>query len=316
VIAHQYSFKTIILLMLMLVQLASVGCQPVSFGKRSLWKSQKAITREPVVLHDDGSVVVEVAIGNIPPSVLPMWERAWRQLDTQALDLDTRRLLDENGIRVGIAGTRIPRELETVVNWSEPISPDGNTSGSDHRSLVSFEKNLQFGMHKYRQLRPGSVEWFACSPVADQVAWQTVRAGEIKSGVCASAEAGAGISLVTASRGLVELRVVPEIHHGELKHRYALGETDFIYDTSRDQLVLPELGFTCRLAAGETLVVAATDPETGIGKLMFGSAAHGGQPAQSGLPPRFLLVRAVSLPDANLFPSGNSTSRGLSTRLD
>lgn len=314
--ANKIAFLNAVALLVLTV--ACAGCQPVHFGnpfgkpfgKPALWKTAKTITREPVVSHDDGSVVVEVAIGNLPPSVLGVWERAWEQLDAQALDLQTRRLLDENGIRAGIAGTRLPRELETVVNWSEPISPDGNTSGSDHRSLVSFEKNLQFGTHKYQQLRPGSDEWFACSPLAEKVAWQTVRGEEIKSGVCTSAEAGMSVSLVTASQGFVELQVAPEIRHGDLKHRYALGETSFIYNTSRDQQKIPELGFSCRLAAGETLVVAATQPETGIGQLIFGTGLA------SGLPPRFLLIRAVSLPDNNLFPSGNSTSRGLSTRLD
>ena len=284
-------------------KLASMAPDPVT-AKRPLGLLSRHQMRR-------GSVALEIAVVTIPESMMATYESAWKSIDVQAIDLETRQRLDRNGLRVGVTGTRLPQELVALMKWSEPISGEGSMPGGEHRSLVSFDRPDQFGSHQVQQLQPGTEHWIPCSPTHPRLAWTVEQDGQVKSGLCANANCGMTVGLISAGDGNVRLWLRPEILHGEKKMRYGLGEGDFVFEEAQDRQSITELGFSCRLIPGQTLIIDATPGESLIGHSLMGA-----NPLNPALGPRLLLIRAVSLRSDDLFDANGSTSRRLSTSLD
>lgn len=256
----------------------------------------------------NGSVALEIAVCRIPPSEAEVYESVWRSADRQSIDLETRRLLDTNGLRCGILGTRLSGELTRLLNWSEPVS-SGSISGEDRRSLHEFDNPGGFKLEQLEQLQPGTSHWVPCGPPVSQMVWSTMVGGVRKSGHCHQATCGLTIGLISGDDGTVRLWLHPEILHGQQRMRYAIDEDDFLLEPRQDRLILDELHFDCHLLPGETLMVGETPVRDGIGHNLFGES---GEPATA---PRVLLIRPVSTQADDLFRPANTTRR-LSTSLD
>lgn len=93
--------------------------------------------------------------------------------------------------------------------------------------------------------------------------------------------------------------------------RYGLGEGDFVFEEAQDRQSITELGFSCRLIPGQTLIIDATAAESSIGNSLLGTNS-----LNPLIGPRLLLIRPVNLRSDDLFEANGSTSRRLSTSLD
>lgn len=295
-----------------------------------------------------GSATLEIAVVTIPWPLVEDFEKVWGQADTQFLDLETRRMLDRNGIRCAALGTRLPGELTRLLEWTPPIS-----DGSDLAQPTAppgMESANGRTTAQLQQLQPGAAHWVACSPPQQHLNWFTeTGSGQRKTGICFNAQCGINIGMQSADDGTVRLWLQPEVQHGQLRLRYGIDENDFLLESRQDRFVLRELKFDCRLLPGQTLMVACTrdqivDPadaeETrspqerdgslwpadelplpgenealadfgpcGAGRACFGNYPDRSQPA------RFLVIRPVFIQADDLFQTG-STQRRLTTRLD
>ncbi len=256
-----------------------------------------------------GSVALEIAVVTIPGSRQQALESVWRSADIQWIDLATRKLLDQNGLRSGIFGSRLPGELTRLLAWSEPISSSPEIQ-RDRRSLQSFDAPGGFTFKQLEQLQPGTEHWIPCSPPLARLAWETVALGERKSGQCTSATCGMTVGLISATNGSVQLWLLPEIWHGLRRMRYGIDENDFLFEPRQDRLTLGELQFTCGLLPGQTLMISGTGVAGQLGHSFFASAPD--QPAGE---QRILLIRPVKIQADDLF-SPVDTQRRLSTSLD
>ncbi len=309
IVKIEFMSKFILLLILASTSALSGGCRTLATSTPPE-TGTGPIKSLPKHKMRSGSVALEIAVVSIPESMQETCDSAWSSIDVQAIDLETRQLLDQNGLRVGVTGTRLPAELARLIQWSEPITGEA-AAGGNHRSLASFDHSQQFGSHQVQQLQPGTEHWIPCAPLLPQLAWQVEKDGQVKSGLCSDANCGIAVGLVSAGDGNVRLWLRPEILHGEKKMRYGLGEGNFVFEQSQNRQPISDLGFTCRLIPGQTLILAATPAESLIGNSLLGS-----NPQDTSIRPRLLLIRPVNLQSDDLFETNGSTSRRLSTSLD
>jgi hypothetical protein len=202
----------------------------------------------------------------------------------------------------------LPGELTQLLEWTEPIS--GPEISADRRSLHSFGELPGFTFRQLEQLQPGTEHWIPCAPARPDLSWEIEKSSQIKSGVCSNATCGMSVGLISADDGNVRLWLRPEIQHGQRRMRYGIDEDDFLFELRQDRLTLGELGFTCRLLPGQTLILSDTPGRRGLGHGFFGK-----DPGTPDEPARFLLIRPVKIQADDLFQSGN-THRRLSTSLD
>ncbi len=256
-----------------------------------------------------GSAALEIAVVTISESRSAALESVWQAADFQSIDLKTRRLLDHNGFRSGVIGTRLPGELTRLLEWTEPLSSGPEIVG-DPRSLHSFEGPVGFSFKQLEQLQPGTEHWIPCSPPRPLLTWTTEKDGQRKSGQCENATGGFTVGLISASDGNIRLWLRPEILHGQRRMRYGIDEDDFLFEPKQDRLTLGELQFTHRLLPGQTLIVAGNGVPEGLGNTLLTDGA-GTSPGDQ----RILLIRPVKIQADDLFQTGN-TQRRLSTSLD
>jgi hypothetical protein len=298
-----------------------------------------------------GTVTLEIAVVSIPRDLMDRFESVWAHADVQFVDYRTRRMLDRNGIRCGTLGTRLPGELTGLLVWTPPMI-DGEIA-EDARSLQAFDAGSRVRA-QLQQLQPGTQHWVACSAMHPSLNWFTLNEDQRRTGICFHAHCGMTVGLVSADDGGVQLRLHPEILHGQRRMRYGIDEDDFLLEPRQDRLPLRDLNFGCRLLPGQTLMIACTPdllyppppspeeeeleslPEIDdaalwsgedagelaealplpfeAGPLVAGSAFFGNRPDGTG-EGRFLLIRPVFVEADDLFQSG-TTHRRLSTSLE
>jgi hypothetical protein len=280
-----------------------------------------AESRSPVNLLSaqrmtNGSVALEIAVVTIPESLAGEFESLWSASDVQFLDLEQRRLLDANGFRCAVLGTRLPAGLMEILAWTPPVT--GEVVLEDGRSLQSFEQQPVLATRRLEQLQPGTDHWVPCSPPHPELIWALETGDGQKQGTCDDATCGMTVGLISADDGAVHLWVRAEIMHGERRMRYGIDENDFLLESRQARLTLPELDFNCRLLPGQTLMIAGTpippDESAEESPAPLGVSFFGSQDAGS-VPGRFLLIRPVQIQSDDLFQSGN-TVRRLATGLD
>ena len=308
-----------LVLFFLLIALPSSGCNLVHRAGKTPTIASGRTPFQRLVAHrtERGGAAFEIAVIPVPRSARGQLGALWQALDSQALDLETRQLLDRNGIRIGVSASRMPPSLLALVKWTEPVAgdpdndPDGDPKLQESRSLGSFAVDGGQPGSRLEQLDPAEEYWIACSPLYPELVWSVDLNDESKSGVCPTARCGITLGLKQSAANQASITLRPEIRFGDSRMRYGVGDGEFVYETRQEQLPLPELAFSIDLQAGRTLVIASTPAGQGIGHSLFASP-DGDDPG----PSRLLLIRPVNVRDNDLFTSRGKTRRRLATNLE
>lgn len=258
------------------------------------------------------AVGIELGVAQLELGQQSIFESFWRLLDHQEMPLETRQLLDQNGFRVAIMSSHAPVMLNDLVG-PRPIKVD---------ELTPLEKQL----HKKDLLRPtprmithdrisnreGESHRLTVSQTHPQAGWivragdkQTVGRGEMVNGI---------FSIITFPQGDGSVRLVfrPEIHHGQTRPRYGVGQSSFAVENGQNVTALEDLQFAVTLRPGESLVMAPTVNLENLGRLFFGPAEPAIDESLVSIEPkstdplhRLLLVRIVQTQMDDLFSPKN-----------
>jgi hypothetical protein len=95
--------------------------------------------------------------------------------------------------------------------------------------------------------------------------------------------------------GRVQLRLVPEIHHGQPRQRWVGDDGFFRMDSSRDVVELDQLAVQLTLMPGQTLVMGGGESSRTVGAMLFAG------PGTVGLSARLLLLRLAQTQFNDLF---------------
>jgi hypothetical protein len=242
---------------LMLAMMAAfVGC---SLNRPDM-KREAWVTR----LGGGGQVIepkrcaLTLAILTRPMSDEALNSALWRVADEQAISPEARQALEGNGLRVGLISGELPTEVESVLKAPPPhkIDPMQVVMPSGEHTLVTLsEPTSQISLLLSRDGRAMGKDYKDAS----------------------------GFIRVTAShtgpKG-VNIRLVPEIHHGPIQRNFGavptgagLATHQFIQKDGQQEETLRELAATLVLEPGQVAVVGAQpDRPRSLGAFLFTQA--------------------------------------------
>lgn len=212
------------------------------------------------------TVQLEVAHIEQPLSDISMIDLLWKEVDQiGALDSQTRRTLEDNGIRIGITGPNPPRILQKMLAvdaaWREERS-DGRL-GTSAQSITVV---------------PGEPTNLLTGPAYAECEIQMPRASGRETMTFQNANCVFRIEAETLQEGWVKLHFTPEIHHGTQSTRREATEAGWQFTNSQKIEPVYSQQFSLTLNKGEVALLTATGPSAGkLGHAMFIGDGHDDQ---------------------------------------
>jgi hypothetical protein len=180
----------------------------------------------------------------------------WKAAEEQAVESETRRALEANGIRVGVIEGSLPVELETALHAPPPDRVD------------PAEFNIP----------DGSNTLLAVSESASQATLLLTRDGRASGKDYKDATGWFRVTVNQSGPTGVSLRFVPEIHHGPVVHKYdamqasaaSLNPIQFTRKDGQQEETLRDLAAMLTLQPGQTAVLGANPDRPGsLGAFLF-----------------------------------------------
>lgn len=190
------------------------------------------------------AVQLDVALVQIPCTDAARYGELWTFLDEQAVNLEKKGILEENGFRVGRVGSTPPEEL---------------------RELVSQRRNCPDPRRV--QMQPGKedrvLELGAARP---HVAFQVVRGEQANRVELENAQCCLGVTPTLTDDGRTCLQIVPKIKHegkGRLPWLPLADRSGWTRQMQQPADSFNELSWDVVLAPGEYLVIGAREDRPG-----------------------------------------------------
>jgi hypothetical protein len=237
------------------------------------------------------SVRLEVFEARIPLDQDQQVESLWNQVDELCLDADLRRRMLANGLRAGVVGGALPDELSKLLGLtadaSEARENEVVTAASAVPRVTQRVMQLNRRDSKIIQVCDLREEAQILFNENDRVGGRTYRQVEGRYELRAESLRGQRVSV----------RLVPELHHGELRNRFS-GDSDqgqFLITPSREREAFEQLAMAAELLPGEMLVVGCLpQAESSLGGVLHMASANGRTER------KFLMVRLLETPPSEI----------------
>lgn len=251
-------------LLCLLVVLACSGC----FWKKP--EPKPPVNPFPLARLNPDTVVLEIGVLVITDKNRDQFQNAWRHLDAQHIPFHVRKLLDENGIRTGLAGCQLPAEFKTLME-PDPI---------DEEELNEFQIQLheagllkaaeKMDLHQRIQNRAGQKHEIPLSKFSQTTSW-TIKTGDghRRPGQLANAQPYMAVATYPNGNGSVSLVLTPQFQHGELKNRITSFQSQAVYENAKESMMFDDLNIHATLKPGETIMVTCNDNESDFGQTLF-----------------------------------------------
>jgi len=236
--------------------LGLVGCEVFD---RSTDVSTTTSRKLPALQPPPGSIQLDVVYVERPVGDPLLGRELWRHVDQVGkIDAETRHRLRKNGMRVGIVGANPPVALQQMLGLKSDFAyePDAEQA----KQLVGRSFFLLSGNETDVQISPQYAE---CSLKIDT--GESPEPYQFENAICKFR--------LRASRlqeGWIRLEFVPQIHHGDDKLRYAVGETDWRFQNGQQTETFYLQRFDVELGTGEMAILTAEEDSMGtLGQLFF-----------------------------------------------
>lgn len=212
-------------------------------------------------------------------------ESLWNQIDEQLVPAETRTLLTRNGLRAGVLGGHIPEPLVQLLDLDTTPSPAPN-----HLEPTPLEPEptvrrrwVQLGVSRHVRV--------AQSGIRDELPVLWYRRGHLEGETFREAQCMFALTAGASDEGGVQLRLVPEIRHGEPRQTYTTAEGYLRMEVARPKQVFEPLAIEVPLATGQMLVVGMMpEPKGSLGHHFFSTASSEGPQQQ------LLIIRLLRSP--------------------
>lgn len=209
------------------------------------------------------SSVVDLAFVPLPVNEGTVDWQLWNEVDEQVLPEKLRRLLADNGLRVG----RIDGQLPDMIASHMDVQPsDQSTQLLQQADLVSEVSHTQRRMF----CRPGSRYEL---PVRNQIQGElsllirnkdTMQGWRLKDPLFQFA-----VETRTGDQGETILRLIPEVKHGDRKQAWVSSEQALRMESRRATQIIEHLTIDMPLREGQALLITPTKTLKGLGQQMF-----------------------------------------------
>jgi len=225
-------------------------------------------------------------------------EQIWQESDRQAIDIDTRRVLDSNGIRVSVLSSHLSGSMGRLLDRELPMVIDampGLVEAFDDTSLPVRSRLTGVRMN----VRPGGMREVPISGIYANVQWEMIGGDRVTPGAAANSQAAFQITATPQGDTVASMHLVPVFREQLEQPVFHPGKADFELTSRQNIQSLDSLAIDVQLRPGQTLVVgpnhqfAIDQPESSrLGNIFFGDDREQGY---TGLR-RLIMVRLISLP--------------------
>jgi hypothetical protein len=248
------------LLLLIPLSLAASACAPLTTAS----KPPSPLPRGRLA---SDAVVLDVAFVRLRAVDLETYESIWAAADEQRLSPELRRDLATNGIRAGVFGQQLPKQLQALLD-APPRLMESISEGSVEELEIG-------GSQQHLPLRAGHRSIIKASKVYPSLPVLLSEDGTVRGHQLTDARCVFSLKAYPQGDGRVKLALTPEIEHGELKNRFGRGEGMMIQQMGQDRLVLDRLRLEAALTPGQSLVLSTTPDIKGLGEFFFSQQAGG-----------------------------------------
>lgn len=211
----------------------------------------------------DDVAILEVAFVRLAdPETLPSGtEVLWDRLDETVVASDAREYLKKNGIRAG--------RLLAI----EPDQLQGQRPGDEATRLMEQAEVASDFENRYRRLscREGQMYTLAVRrPSGSQLPVLLCSAGGVVRGRSVDdPQFMLNLKTRVLDDGRIAVRLVPEIHHGQVRQNYVTRDAAFRMEFNRERWTLDELACEVPLSDGQAMVIMPSEETFGLGEQMF-----------------------------------------------
>lgn len=260
-------------------------------------RSQK--TKSNSQLGQSDRVTLETALVRFDEQSLPALDLIWESADESILDFSQRRLLDANGIRVGLLRGELPTGLVKQIESNrmrqqlDVAEQIGLSSDANSRAITLVCRAGRRSEWLIRRELPAPLTVLSSN-------------GESTSGITlsnASTLFGLTVFPQLDSRTIVEM--VPEVQFGEQRTTYVSSEFGLRQEVKRDSKIWKQLKIRAAMATGDTLMLSSTKPSKALGHAFFTS-----ETSQQSEDRVVALVRLASQQRDNLFDDDRASQSG------
>ena len=263
----------------------ALGCQvfdkPPDKALESLLK--------PVSTSSD-SVAVEIFQARVPLDQDAKAEALWERIDEQKFDPELRRRLVANGLRVGIIGGAIPKDL------SDLLELDGAETQASAAQVITDQSAVPRVTRRVVQAKRREPVQIQVSELRNEGQVLLSRDGSFGGKTFRQMQGVYALQAESIPGQRVKVRLTPELHHGDLKQRYAGSQQGiFMSIPSREREVFDDLSMDATLAPGELLVIGCLpSAKTSLGGVFHTATAAGKEER------KLILVRLLQVPPSEI----------------
>ncbi|MFV2067687.1 MAG: hypothetical protein ACC645_11985 [Pirellulales bacterium] len=275
---------------LILCGLLSTGCSPWSRPT----PSSAGLLQRAVATNDRATL--EIYFVSLPASEAEATEEAWGEIDEQPFPADLRERLARNGMRAGLISGNLPAVIEEALDLDETWlqRPDG-------WQQVDLDDD-QAVHHRLLQVADGTEAYIAESEIRPRMPVLWRQGDQTRGRTFRRAQCMFSLSVARQGEGQLELKLLPEIHHGDARQKVSGDHGVFHFEFSRPKEIFSDLDIRARLTPGQMLVVGRRADRTGsIGHQFFSADGPRG-PVE-----KLLIIRLVGPAAEALFPNSDAT---------
>lgn len=221
---------------------SAVGCRRLPQVKESVTLARPQLSID--------STVLEVFTIRVPFGEENLDQALWASIDEQRIDPELRSRLHRNGLRAGVVAGPLPAELERLLRLVE----DQPTDSLDEQVVKLDAEPMVRKRHlQLRADRPAKIQ---TTPQRDKL---SVLYAD-RTGVGGQTYYGAQPSLVVTCHPLddarVQLAIVPELEHGDVKRQWDASDGVMFLDAGRPKRTYDDLRVQAELSSGQLLVLS------------------------------------------------------------
>lgn len=236
------------------------------------------------------SVTLEIFQVRIPAEDRQFADEIWSTIDEQRIDLAARGELSRNGFRVGVLGGSMPDVL------TEQFQGDSKTEDENPERVITDSSASPRVIRRLLQLKRDDQATIQASELREQINVFISNDDGLQGKSYDEVQAAYDLraNLAKGQRALV--RLTPELHHGQLRNRYAGSDQGiFLVTPSRERVAYDEMVVKTSLSAGELLVIGCQPESQGsLGWAFHGVDKEG--PAEQ----KLVLIRLLQVPPSEI----------------
>lgn len=223
----------------------AVGCQAV------IQPPNDALEKllKPVATASD-SVTLEIFYARVPMEEDAAADDLWQEVDEQCFDADLRSRLLANGLRVGVASGALPAGLSNLLSLTSEMPESSSDRVIDGQSATPrvIRQVKQINRRTAMSLKASEPRAKATVLFNDGQSYGGNDYEQVVGVYSLRAEATSGQQVV--------LQLIPELHHGEFRNRYAGSDQGtFVTTPSQEKKIFDQLTMEASLAPGDMLVL-------------------------------------------------------------